>query len=135
MTTKDWFFSATFLPYTGEPIDFRLEDRETPISGTYVDGKFHSRWADFSPDRVLSWREAVVDPTRVPIATLVVTGHRKWALDLKRLARRLLPIRGGKVSAQAVVPVVPMAAVQPLRSPGMLPRVSKRYPDSNQTTS
>jgi hypothetical protein len=80
-----WIFSSTFLPYTGEPIDFMLEDRSQPIHGTFGDGAFHSRWADYDAQRVLSWR--VADPDlATPVAILApapagafVTMMRRWA--------------------------------------------------------
>lgn len=60
---EKWIFSSTFLPYTGEPIEFLLEDRSQPIHGTFADGVFHSRWADYDADRIASWRETAPDET------------------------------------------------------------------------
>jgi hypothetical protein len=65
-----WIFSATYLPHGGESIDFRLDDREEPIHGTFADGSFHSRWADYPVDRVRAWRKALADPMREPVAAV-----------------------------------------------------------------
>jgi hypothetical protein len=68
-----WIFSSSFLPFTGEPIEFRLEEREQPIHGTFADDVFHSRWADYDRSSVGSWRvlhdDAQVSPIAAPIAT------------------------------------------------------------------
>jgi hypothetical protein len=130
-----WIISSTFLPYTGEPIDFLLEDRETPISGTFADGRFHSRWADFSADQVQSWREANIDPAHAPIAAPVVAGRRAWVMTLKRLARRLLPARGGTASLRPSVPVESKVVTPPVRTVVKTSHASRRHVDSNQTAS
>ena len=69
---NQWIFSSTFLPYTGEPIDFMLEDRGQPIHGTYADGSFHSRWADYDADRVTSWRGTEGNPPAVQCVSVAV---------------------------------------------------------------
>lgn len=62
-----WIYSSNFLPYTGEPIEFRLEEREKPIPGNFADGVFHSRWADYRRSRVGSWRSLDSDASALPI--------------------------------------------------------------------
>jgi hypothetical protein len=62
-----WIYSSSFLPYTGDPIEFRLEEREQPISGTFADGVFHSRWADYGRSSVGSWRVLHDEPSAPPM--------------------------------------------------------------------
>lgn len=62
-----WIYSSSFLPYTGDPIEFRLEEREQPISGTFADGVFHSRWADYGRSSVGSWRVLHDEPLTPPM--------------------------------------------------------------------
>lgn len=107
-----WIPSSTFLPYTGDPIDFLLEDREQPIRGVFADGGFHSRWADYDTCRVTSWRASGGDP---PEATAVPKAAPTDALIamLKRLIgpasahrsavpKRLARGRAGKAPASVV---------------------------------
>jgi len=86
-----WIFSSTSLPNTSEPIDFLLEDRDEPMHGTFGNGSFHSRWADYSASRVQSWRSTSADltATRMPPAT---TPSRTLIGAIKRFAR-LFPMR------------------------------------------
>lgn len=62
-----WIYSSTFLPYTGEPIDFLIKDRSEPLHGTFGNGMFHSRWADYDADLVQSWRGSEADRPVAPI--------------------------------------------------------------------
>lgn len=64
-----WNYSSSFLPYTGEPIEFRLEEREQPLHGIFADGVFHSRWANYGTDSVGSWRRLAGDSSPCPAAT------------------------------------------------------------------
>jgi len=93
-----WIFSSTFLPYTGEPIEFMLEDRNQPIHGTFADGIFHSRWADYDADRVASWRGSDGDPSAEPIELSTVSKGR-FVTTLKRLARILSGRRSSPIAA------------------------------------
>lgn len=95
---EKWIFSSTFLPYTGEPIEFMLEDRNQPIHGTFADGIFHSRWADYDAGRVASWRGSDPDPAAVPIASPTASAGRLIS-TLKRLARFVARNRGTQVVA------------------------------------
>jgi len=94
---EKWIFSSTFLPYTGEPIEFMLEDRNQPIHGTFADGVFHSRWANYDAGRVASWRETDPDPSAVPIEQPTVSAGRLIS-TLKRLARILSWNRGAPIA-------------------------------------
>jgi hypothetical protein len=85
-----WVFSSTFLPYTGEPIDFLLEDREEPIHGTFDGGTFHSRWANYDSSRVRSWRQALVDPAHEVIEPPHIETPWRVFAALKRVAHRLV---------------------------------------------
>lgn len=48
------------LPHEGQPVEFVLEGRDVPITGTYVAQTFRSRWSDYSVERVRTWRSAAV---------------------------------------------------------------------------
>jgi hypothetical protein len=83
---SQWIHSASFLPYTGEPIEFMLEEHGESIFGTFANGEFHSRWTDYDARRVASWRELgaaspapTAEPTVAPAAT--------FSSALKRLIR------------------------------------------------
>lgn len=127
-----WIFSSTFLPYTGEPIEFMLEDRKQPIHGTFANGIFRSRWADYNADRVQSWRESESDPSAEPIAMQKVSARGTFITTLKRLTSLLskgsnanpiaLPHSHARTTA---VPAVPMRARV----------VATRRIDSNQISS
>ena len=80
-----WNHSSTFLPHSGEPIDFLLEDRSQPMHGTFANGMFHSRWADYTADRVQSWRGSDVDPSAEPIEVPKSTATGTWVALRKRL--------------------------------------------------
>jgi hypothetical protein len=85
-----WVFSSTFLPHSGEPIDFLLEDRDEPIHGTFEDGGFHSRWANYDSARVRSWRQAPIDPEHEVIGDSRIARPRKVLATLARVAMRLV---------------------------------------------
>ncbi len=61
-----WIYSSSFLPYTGEPIEFRLEEREQSITGTFADGVFHSHLARYNRSNVGSWRSLDSAPSAQP---------------------------------------------------------------------
>jgi hypothetical protein len=72
---NQWIYSSTFLPFTGEPIEFRLEEREQAIPGTFIDGVFHSQWAHYGRNSVGSWRSLGSDrPTLPMVAQESTTG-------------------------------------------------------------
>jgi hypothetical protein len=83
-----WIFSSTFLPHVGEPVDFMLEDRGQSIRGTFSDGSFHSRWADYDAQRVKSWRGSGNDPSDVQ-ATAKAAPTGAFLGMLKRWVRPL----------------------------------------------
>jgi hypothetical protein len=58
-----WIYSSVLLPDAGEAIEFKLEEREQPISGTFAGDVFHSRWADYGRSDVRSWRSLDSDPS------------------------------------------------------------------------
>jgi hypothetical protein len=84
-----WIFSSTFLPYTGEPIDFLLEDRSEPIHGTFDNGIFHSRWANYSASRVQSWRGADGAGSVAPIEKANSVEAGALVTMMKRLSNAL----------------------------------------------
>lgn len=79
-----WIYNSGVLPNTGEPIEFRLEEREQPIPGTFADDVFHSRWADYGRSRVGSWRSLDSNPSAWPIEALTPTSGA-FARIFKRL--------------------------------------------------
>lgn len=114
---EKWIFSSTFLPYTGEPIEFMLEDRKQPIHGTFANGAFHSRWADYDVDRVASWRGSDGDPSAEPIK-LSTASTGRFIATLKRLARVLagrgapiaLPLSHARTHAVSAMPQHPVVS-------------------------
>jgi len=90
MMSTPGIFSSTFLPHSGEPVDFLLEDREDPIHGTFDEGAFHSRWASYDPTRVRSWRLALIDPSHEMIVPPRVSAGRKVFAALENAALRLM---------------------------------------------
>ena len=127
-----WIFSSTFLPYTGEPIEFMLEDRNQPIHGTFANGLFHSRWADYDADRVASWRGSDGDPSAEPIALPKAVSTGVFIATMKRLAGIL---SGGSKAAPIATPhsharvaLVPDIATR-------VPTAAMRRFDSNQISS
>lgn len=61
----DWVQSSAGLPCDGEQIEFLLDGRSVAMQGTYTLPAFHSHWAQYGVDRVLSWRKLTqgYDPT------------------------------------------------------------------------
>ena len=88
MQTK-WICSSTFLPYAGEPVDFRLEEREQPIHGFFLSGSFHSRWAEYDARRVRSWRHTYGGPSAEQIVAPKVTAAGASVTTLRWLAKVL----------------------------------------------
>ncbi len=135
-----WILSSTYLPHRGETIDFQLDDREEPVHGTFADGNFHSRWADYSVDRVTSWRKAVVDPMHEPIATQRsatprVPAPRAWLRPLQRLARVLGVDRVGVAALPAGSGEAVDFHMPSMRVVATRPRPTKTRHDSNQISS
>ena len=130
-----WIFSSTFLPLAGEPVDFMLEDRDTPISGIFAEGRFHSRWANFDVERVQSWRAVEGDQVVAPIAVVAdIAGRRTWASTLQRIVKQLVvrtSLPAANLAAQSACPISGKSAM----AAGTINGARKRYPDSNQTTS
>ncbi len=129
-----WIFSSTFLPYTGEPIEFMLEEREQPIHGTFANGVFHSRWADYETDRVQSWRESEGEPSVALMATPQTVRTSLFITTLKRLSSMLsrgrpaAPIVPSRSHARTTTVHMPIVAMPPAVA-------IKRHIDSNQISS
>ena len=83
-----WNFSSTLLPYAGEPIDFRLEDRQ-PMHVIFANGMSHSRWADYGADRVQSWRGSEADPSAAHLDMPKASTTEVSIALFKRLTRLL----------------------------------------------
>lgn len=79
-----WIYSASSQPNAGEPIEFRLDEREQPICGTFADDAFHSRWADYGRSRVGSWRSVASDPAELPLE-VSTPATSSFARILKRM--------------------------------------------------
>ncbi len=86
-----WNYSSSFLPYTGEPIEFRLEEREQPIHGVFADGVFHSRWADYAQGLVGSWRILDSELSALPIAAPAST-RRSFSGIVNRMKSIIFPV-------------------------------------------
>ena len=52
-----WINGSTLLPSSDAPIEFLIRDRLQPLRGTFAFGVFQSRWGDYAPVRVASWRQ------------------------------------------------------------------------------
>jgi len=129
-----WFISATFLPYTGEPIDFLLEERGEPIHGTFANGMFQTRLANYETGLVRSWREAVVEPTHEVVAEPPVGRRRAWVTMLKKVAS-LFPGGSDPVAPTMVAPNRQSSAVRLARPVGAISGIRNQLPDSNQISS
>lgn len=81
---EKWISNAAHLPSIGESIEFLVEGRQQSIHGTFANGIFHSRWADYDASRVTTWRRA--DGTRQSEKTdgSNATQTRVFATTLKR---------------------------------------------------
>jgi hypothetical protein len=84
-----WIYSSGLLPHTGEPIEFKLEERDQPISGTFADDVFHSRWAGYGRGRVGSWRSLDADSSARPMAapTATTSSFARFFTRLKNITR------------------------------------------------
>ncbi len=127
-----WIFSSTFLPYTGEPIEFRLEEGEPPLHGIFANGAFQSRWGDYEPDGVAQWRGSQSDPTVVPILIPHVAPQRSFTATLKQLTHLFSRDR----NASAVVSSrVRSIARNSTAAPTPTVATATRRNDSNQMSS
>ncbi len=130
----EWIFSSTFLPFAGDSVEFMLEEREQPIHGTFVNGVFHSRWADYEIDRVQSWRAAEADPSLEAMPIPKNEQPRGFIITLKRLARMLsrsrntAPPAAPRSHARTSAAHMPMLAMTSVAATG-------RGVDSNQMSS
>ncbi len=85
----DWIFSSNGLPREGQQIEFLLDSRNVAMEGSYTHQVFHSHWAEYAIDRVLSWRNLrqeseLTIPARFQTATVPIdaiageANHRLW---------------------------------------------------------
>ena len=77
----DWNHSSNGLPREGQQIEFVLDYRSVAMQGTYDHQVFHTRWADYTVDRVRSWRDLVLKcsqatPARHPTAGVLSNASR-----------------------------------------------------------
>ena len=125
--------NSTFFPYTDEPIDFRIKDREEPIHGSFVHGNFHSRFADYDVHRVQSWRHAHVDAAHEEIVE-PHAASRRWFTPIVRVAKLLLSRDDGVIPemtqrSRARIHIQRVCPVTPLSGP------TRYRTDSNQMSS
>ena len=52
----EWTHSSNGLPREGQQIEFLLDYRSVAMEGSYTHQAFHSHWAEYTVDRVRSWR-------------------------------------------------------------------------------
>ena len=57
----DWNDSSNGLPREGQQIEFMLDYRSVALEGTYDHQVFHSHWAEYTVDRVRSWRKLTLE--------------------------------------------------------------------------
>jgi hypothetical protein len=128
---KQWIYSSSFLPFTGEPIEFRLEEREQPIHGTFANDVFHSRWADYGRSSVGSWRVLHDDSSASAIGAPTSTTD-SFSRIVKRMKSIISRCHGTNLIAQphAQVRAAAMVATALPRS-----RATARGIDSNQMSS
>ena len=55
----DWIRSSNGLPREGQQIEFVLDHRSVAMEGTYAQQAFHSHWAEYTVERVRSWRNSM----------------------------------------------------------------------------
>ena len=60
----DWNQSSNGLPREGQQIEFMLDYCSVAMEGTYDHQVFHSHWAEYTVDRVRSWRNLVQECDR-----------------------------------------------------------------------
>lgn len=129
-----WIFSSTYLPHSGEPVDFQIDDREEPLHGTFANGCFHSRWADYAVERVRSWRKAMVDPLHEPIATPGLRALRSWWMPLPMWAL-VQRAHGGRAALTPALSADAPVAVQHDRVDSAMAGTTKPRYHSNQISS
>jgi DUF2075 family protein len=56
-----WIETASALPVNGQPVQFLLHKRQSPISGMYSRDGFRSRWTSYATELVCKWR-GLTDP-------------------------------------------------------------------------
>jgi hypothetical protein len=66
---SNWICTSSALPIDGQPVEFMLDARECPITGTYLHGGFLSRWTRYAPELVCRWRGAIAVASEVRRAT------------------------------------------------------------------
>ncbi len=113
-----WIFSSTFLPYTGEPIEFRLEERQQPIYGTFADGTFYSRWAEYDAERIKSWRGSDGNSSTAPMQVPKAAAKNAFITALIRLRKMLSMDRQDATTipsrSHARTPTASVIALHPL---------------------
>ena len=129
-----WVFSSTFLPYTGEPIDFTLEDRTEPMHGTFANGTFHSRWADYSTSRVRSWRSSNADPSVAQI-NIPTAATGAFVTAIKRLSRFVFRRRNAGSNAVSIESACRRFNAVNVPAGSVRPTTVTRRIDSNQISS
>jgi len=54
----NWISTACALPSEGEQVEFMLDERECPLRGVFILGRFESRWTYYAPANVRLWRSS-----------------------------------------------------------------------------
>lgn len=123
---------STFLPYTGEPIDFMHEQCNRPIHETFIESVTYSNWAEDGIDRVYSWHGHDMAPSIAPGKRPKTPRPGVLITTLKRLVgvRSERPHIAAPTPPRRHSPAPPNSAVavQPATAPA-------RFFDSNQISS
>lgn len=86
----DWIISSNGLPREGQQIEFLLDFRSVAMKGSYTHQAFRSHWAEYTVERVQSWRNLSEASDLAPPA--------------QNLAERFLPSASFKEASQAALP-------------------------------
>lgn len=91
---SNWTSTAAALPSPGASVEFLLDERECPMRGTYVLGRFESRWTHYAPTSVRQWR-SMADAAwsmRPPVADVRQPGTRPSRRGLRPLRPASVPL-------------------------------------------
>lgn len=96
-----WTCSLDQSPREEAIVEFLLQDRATPVHGTYSDGLFHSRWATYATSRVRAWRALDSGPQEPNAGTKRAERDEASLALLRRLNRLFARSSQGAPSDQS----------------------------------
>ena len=129
-----WISSSTNLPLEGEPVQFLADGREVSLRGTYTNGVFHSRWAEYDVGRIGAWHAQDINHAVAQIVVSNRASTEKSFTVLKRL--RGLIARYGVSAAEMSEPVRIDASAGSIAAPARRASALRSYANgSNQMSS